>query len=98
MQTNTETFSMEQICDYIGISSHTLKAWYMWEKKDIANGFVKEPYLPQPNRNTFKPGKPREWTHAQLEQLMEYKLTHPRGRSGIHGRYTVRKKENTNGE
>lgn len=81
-------YRADEICELLGISIHTLQKWYQWERYSLADGTVKEHYLPIPERLTNRRGKPKVWSEKQLKQLRKYKESIVVGRYGKYGKYT----------
>lgn len=81
-------YSSLEVCTKLKISSWTLANWYRWEKKQIANGNVSGPYLPDPIRLENTKGKPRRWTDQMLKDLKAYQKSIVTGRNGIYGVYS----------
>lgn len=81
-------YSKKEVCDFLGISTFTLEAWYRWERKEIQNECVWDYYLPQPLQIQNKRGKSLRWSLAMVEQLQNYQSKIIRGRNGVYGKYT----------
>lgn len=84
----TKMYSANEVCTKLKISSWTLANWYRWERKQIDNGNVEGPYLPEPIRLEHVKGKPRRWTGEMVKELKDYKKNIVTGRNGIYGVYS----------
>lgn len=80
-------YSINEVCEQLGITIWTLKNWYSWEKKRIEEGIC-EKYLPTPIRMNNTKGRPNFWTKDMLEELRDYQNTIIMGRNGNYGMYT----------
>lgn len=78
----------DELCNELGISVHTLQKWYQWERYELSDGTVKQPYLPQPQQMEGLRGSPNYWTAEQLEILKKHKESMVVGRNGRYGKYS----------
>ncbi|MCR5728552.1 MAG: hypothetical protein K6G24_13940 [Lachnospiraceae bacterium] len=85
-------YSKNQVCEMLGITFFTIGNWYSWQRKLIEQGEVSEEYLPAPEKRMNEKGRPLMWSFAMIEQLKAYQASIARGRSGIYGRFTNKKK------
>lgn len=95
---NEKTYLLNEVCEEVNISIHTLQKWYQWERYELKEGLVSKNYLPIPTKLTDKRGKPRIWTESQVEELKKFKENMVIGRKGRFGKYSnpLHKKEETN--
>ena len=85
---NEKKYSVTQICEELNISVFTLRHWYDLQTKQIKDGLIEKPYLPEPNRDLTMKGRPRYWTKSQLNELKKYQSSITYGRNGIYGVYS----------
>jgi hypothetical protein len=88
-------YKLRDVCDELQISNWTLRNWYMWETKALADGIITEAQLPQPIRLEHTKGTPRIWTEEMVEQLKEFQRNIVSGRNGIFGVYSNPNYKNT---
>lgn len=85
---NEKLYTETEICKALGISTWTLKTWYMWQSKELANNPDMKPYLPEPYKMAEMKGRPRRWNDKMLKELKEYQNTIVKGRNGAYGKYS----------
>lgn len=85
-------YSKNQVCGMLGITFFTIDNWYGWQRKLIEKGEVSEMYLPTPEKRLNEKGRPLMWSMNMIEQLKDYQASIARGRGGVHGRFTNKKK------
>lgn len=90
----THLYDINEVAKILGISKHTLNAWYTYETKLLQIGDTINTYLPQPTRYNKAPGKPRVWTKQDVEYLVEYRDILQRGSRGKFGKLTNPKNKN----
>lgn len=100
--TNEKLYKVDEVCEQLQISPHTLLKWYQWEKYSIRDGKVTEQFLPQPIKLENQKGQPKAWTQEQIEQLKVFKENMVFGRNGRFGKYSnplhnQKKEEKLNG-
>lgn len=81
-------YRANDVCEALNISNHTLRHWYLLERKQIVAGLIKDNYLPQPLIDSTMRGKPRIWTCEMVNELRHYKENIVLGRNGIYGAYS----------
>lgn len=81
-------YSKKDVCTMLGITSFTIENWYRWERKEIENGNVEEPYLPCPEKLENAKGRPFRWSMKMIEKLRDYQKNIVHGRNGRYGKYT----------
>ena len=77
-----------EVSQELGISIYTLKNWYIWERKLLAEGAITEPYLPQPIKMVEQKGKPNMWEDNMIPALKEYQKQMVVGCKGVYGKYS----------
>lgn len=85
---NEKLYSADEICKELNITIYTLSNWYRYQRKQLKEGLVKEPYLPEPITLPNVKGKPRRWTLSMVKQLKDYKKHIVMGRNGVYGIYS----------
>jgi len=85
---NEKKYRVDEVCEKVGISQHTMIRWYYWEGCELRDGVITERYLPIPEKDISKRGKPKYWTEEQIEQLKEFKKNMVVGRHGRYGKYS----------
>lgn len=92
---NEKMYLIDEVCEKLNISTHTLQKWYQWERYELKDGVVTENYLPIPNKLTDRRGKPKVWSEKQLKELQKFKNEMVMGRNGRYGKYSnpLHKKE-----
>jgi hypothetical protein len=96
---NEKIYLIDEVCEILKVSTHTLQKWYQWERYELRDGIVSENYLPIPNKLTNKRGKPKFWTENQIKELQKFKNEIVMGRNGRFGKYSNplhKKEEKTN--
>ena len=98
-------YNIKELCDELGVTLWTVRNWYGWEKKLLAENKDMKKYLPEPINLVNLKGKPRVWTKEMVDELKEYKKSIIVGRNGAYGKYsnpnhknTKKYKENENDE
>lgn len=85
---NLQEYNCNEVAKKLKISVYTLNNWYRWESKELSEGIVDKPYLPQPRFDTTSQGRPRLWNSEQVKLLSEHKKLVITGRHGKYGKYT----------
>ena len=86
--TNEKLYKVDEVCEQLQISPHTLLKWYQWERYSIRDGKVDSTYLPQPEKLKSSKGQPKVWTQEQIEELRVFKSNMVVGRNGRFGKYS----------
>lgn len=88
-----------EVAFIIGVAPKTFDVWYMFKRKHPDNEFAKllPDYQQEVDRGI------RYWKESDIEKILEFKNTKPRGRSGLfgdvtHGNYYRLKREAKNGK
>lgn len=86
-----ELFNATQVAARINSTVPTINSWYKWKKLNPSHPMAK--LLP---KYRIVNGRTRYWTLEDVEKLIEFKTTLPKGRNGILGEVTQKyvKKEN----
>lgn len=80
-------YNVEELSKELNVSIYTVRFWYECQSKQLRDGAIDKPYLPEPQRIQGK-GRPRIWTEEQMNALKKYQEGIVKGRNGIYGAYT----------
>ena len=83
---------IEEVALMLGVSVQTINIWYRWARENPDNELVK--LVPKYTQNGSR--QTRYWTQSDVWKLLEFSKTIPRGRNGIMGEITQRRKTNVN--
>ena len=81
-------YNLYEVCEQLGVSTYTVKNWYMWENRLIKQQKIKKRYLPQPKKQKHTKGSPNMCDDKMIEQLKEFKANIVTGRNGIYGEFS----------
>lgn len=85
---NKKVYRIDEVCQMLEVSVHTLQKWYQWEHRALIDGTETEPYLPVPEKIMNERGKPKVWTEKQVKALKKYADSIVVGRNGKYGKYS----------
>ena len=80
-----EYYDRQQAAQKIGISTWTLRTWYLWQSRRLRDGAIDKPYLPEPQVIPNRKGNPKGWTDEMIKELKKYKDSIVVGRNGVFG-------------
>ena len=75
-------FTMDETAVAVGVTRQTLYNWYRFKKEEPDNDYAKS--IPEP----VTIGNQRFWSKSDINALMRYKKSLPKGRNGVMGRVT----------
>lgn len=80
---------IEEVALMLGVSTQTINIWYRWARENPDNELAKlvPQYVQTGSRQT------RYWTQSDVWKLVEFSKSIPRGRNGIMGDITQRRKK-----
>lgn len=80
---------IEEVALMLGVSTQTINIWYRWARENPDNEFAKmiPKYTQSGSRQT------RYWLQSDVWKLIEFSKMIPRGRNGIMGDITQRRKK-----
>lgn len=77
---------IEQVAGLVGVSVETLNIWYRFKAKDPDNEYAK--LLPEFKRAGVGKRTARLWKFNDVEKIMVFKQSIPKGRNGVLGEIT----------
>ena len=80
---------IEEVALMLDVSTQTINIWYRWAKENPDNEFAKL----IPMYHQVGPRQTRYWTQSDVWKLIEFRNAIPRGRNGLMGDVTQRKKK-----
>lgn len=80
---------IEEVALMLGVSIQTINIWYKWARENPDNKYASllPAYVQSGKRQT------RYWKQSDIWKLIEFNKVIPRGRSGIMGNVTQRRKK-----
>lgn len=72
-------FTMDETAVAVGVTRQTMYYWYRFKAKEPNNDYAK--LLPNP----ITIGRQRFWSKSDINALMRYKKSLPKGRNGVMG-------------
>lgn len=80
---------IEEVALMLGVSTQTINIWYRWAREHPENEYAKL----IPKYTQTGPRQTRYWTQSDVWQLLEFSKVIPRGRNGVMGEITQRRKK-----
>lgn len=77
---------VEEVAVLVGVSTQTINNWYKFKQMNPDNEFAK--LLPEYER--IGGGKQRFWDKSDINQIITFKRTFPKGCKGVMGEVTQR--------
>ena len=77
---------IEQVAGLVGVSVETVNIWYRFKAKDPENSYAK--MLPEFTRAGTGKRTARLWKYSDVEKIVTFKQSIPKGRNGVLGELT----------